>query len=77
MFIVHHPGMIPRIGHPIGDVATSLREWKEHNPGAAIYVLQAYVLPSPGTASVQTADEYLWMEEALEQAYADAEEEDE
>lgn len=65
MFIIHHAGKVPRIGRPIGDEATSLRKWQADNPGAAIYVLQAQDLPPIGTAYVQTADEFLAMDDAL------------
>ena len=65
MFIIHEPGKVPRVGYPIGDEATSLREWQKHNPGAAIYVLQAQDLPPPGTSAAQTAEEFLAMDDAM------------
>lgn len=42
-----------------------MRKWQADNPGAAIYVLQAQDLPPIGTAYVQTADEFLAMDDAL------------
>ena len=71
MFIVHTPGWSPRIGYPTGDPVTSLREWQERNPGAAIYVVQAQDLPAPGTASVDTAASFIAMEEATAGAALD------
>jgi hypothetical protein len=61
LLIVHKPGHAPRVGHTIGDEAASVAEWQKANPDAAIYVLDAATLPTPGTAWVSTADEYLAM----------------
>lgn len=62
LIIVQKPGSAPRLGHTIGDVEESVRAWQAANPGAAIYVIESSVdLPSPGTAWVTTADEYLHM----------------
>ncbi len=63
MFIIHEPGMAPRIGYPTGDEATSLRDWQKHHQGAEIYVLQAPELPVPGTACCMTAQEFLMIDE--------------
>lgn len=71
MFIIHQPGMAPRIGYPLGDEATSLRDWQKHHSGAAIYVLQAQDLPSVGTATVQTAEEFLAMDDAMKETLPD------
>lgn len=66
MLIVHKPGQCPRIGYTIGDEAESLRKWQQANPGAAIYVIQSSVdLPPPGTAWVQSSEEFLQMDDAL------------
>lgn len=61
ILIVHAPGRAPRVGHTIGDEAASVRQWQQANPGAAIYVLDAPTLPSPGTAWVSTAEEFVAM----------------
>lgn len=61
MLIVHVPGMTPRIGYlRPGDGLASMREWREANPGANIYVVQAQDLPEPGTACVATLEEAIW-----------------
>jgi len=66
LLIVHKPGHAPRIGHTMGDEAASVAEWKKANPDAAIYVIDSSVtLPSPGTAWVDTADDFLAMSEYL------------
>jgi hypothetical protein len=65
MFIIHRPGMVPQVGYPTGDTAASLREWQASNPDAAIYVIEAADVPPPGTAAVQTASEYLAMDDVM------------
>lgn len=42
MFIVRKPGMAPRLGRPIGDTVTSLREWYAANPDAEIDVVTVW-----------------------------------
>lgn len=61
MLIVHEPGKIPRIGYlnPADELA-SMREWQAANKGAAIYVVQAAELPSPGTGWVSTIEQAIF-----------------
>lgn len=66
-FIVHEPGMSPRVGFPLGDETASLKEWQAHNKGAAIYVVDALDGGiRPGSINVETADGYLAMMEPPE-----------
>lgn len=67
MLIYHEPGSSPRIGHTLGDEVQSVRRWQESaKPAAALYVVQASApLPSPGTAWVDTAEEFLARDAAL------------
>lgn len=67
MFIIHEPGKVPRVGYPTGDEAASLREWQKHHEGAAIYVLQAAEVPPPGTVAVQSAEEFLMIDELVKE----------
>lgn len=67
MFIIHEQGKVPRVGYPTGDEAASLREWQKHHKGASIYVLQAAEVPPPGTAAVQSAEEFLMIDDILKE----------
>jgi hypothetical protein len=59
LFIVCTPGLFPRIGYPVGELETSLKQWRAGHPSAAIYVLRAGSVPPPGTASIDTAENVL------------------
>jgi len=63
MFIVRKPGLVPRLGHPLGDLAASLREWYEGNPGAEIDLLRVWGT-SVGTASIEDGREWIFDPEA-------------
>lgn len=67
MLVLHEPGMAPRIGYPTGDEVQSVRRWQASTkPAAALYVVQSSApLPSPGTAWVDTAEEFLARDAAL------------
>jgi hypothetical protein len=67
MLIVHKPGECPRIGYlnPANELA-SMREWQADNAGAAIYVVQAQELPTPGTGSVYTIEQAIFEAEMAE-----------
>lgn len=66
-FIVLEPDKCPRVGFPIGEVETSLREWKAANPAAEILVVSCPYgeFPKPGTVWVDTAESFLWVDEEL------------
>lgn len=69
LFIVVRPGMAPRIGLPIGEVAASLRQWYAHNPDAEIYVVNSWG-SSAGCQTVENGREILFFADAAEQAEA-------
>jgi hypothetical protein len=57
IFIVRKPGLVPRLGRPLGDLAASLREWYEGNPGAEIDLLRVWGT-SVSTASIEDGREW-------------------
>lgn len=64
LFIVRRPGHAPRIGFPVGDTAQSLVDWiKVNGPNIDVVEWNTACQPSPGTAWVTSAEEYLWAAE--------------
>lgn len=61
LFIVHSPGMEPRIGRPRENIAESLRGWYHANPGAEIYVLRTWS-DAVGCQSIENGRTILQME---------------
>lgn len=75
MFIAVRPGKYPMIGYPAGDVEKSLREWVAANEESQVLVVTCSHdgFPVPGTAWVQTAEEFLDAGDEIQQRLASEE----
>jgi hypothetical protein len=52
--------MAPRIGHPLGNLEKSAKEWKAANPDAQIIAISLPVPVPVGTARAESIDELIW-----------------
>ncbi|SEL13745.1 hypothetical protein SAMN05216359_105335 [Roseateles sp. YR242] len=63
-FISREPGQVPRIGFPVGDMRASVLEWLKHSAaGLDVVTWWADGGPSPGTATVETAADWLYADD--------------
>jgi hypothetical protein len=65
-YIVHEPGLVPRVGIPLGDFDESVDDWIAGNPDAEVFIVTQHGdRPTCGSIDVQLASEYVQIREAM------------